>query len=59
MTFDALLANLRHASTNWWKVNINLTKFSCGLLLLFDCVFILPNKLRLDQISCSGRSGTR
>jgi len=21
MTFDALLANLRHASTNWWKVN--------------------------------------
>jgi len=24
MTFDALLANLRHASTNWWKVNKNL-----------------------------------
>jgi len=21
MTFDALLANLRHASTIWWKVN--------------------------------------
>jgi len=21
MTFDALLASLRHASTNWWKVN--------------------------------------
>jgi len=26
MTFDALLANLRHASTNWWKGNkISLT----------------------------------
>jgi len=23
MIFDALLANLRHASTNWWKVNKN------------------------------------
>jgi len=23
MTFDALVANLRHASTNWWKVNKN------------------------------------
>jgi len=36
-TFDALLANLRHASTNWWKVNTNknIIKFSCGLLLLF------------------------
>jgi len=21
MTFDALLANLRHASTSWWKAN--------------------------------------
>jgi len=37
MTFDALLANLCHASTNWWKVNEhkNLIKFSFGLLLLF------------------------
>jgi len=35
MTFDALLANLRHASTIWWKVNKNTSKFSCGLLLLF------------------------
>jgi len=34
MTFDALLTNLRHASTNW-KVNKNLIKFDCGLLLLF------------------------
>jgi len=37
MTFDALLANLRHASTNWWKVNKNknLIKFSYDLSLLF------------------------
>jgi len=35
MTFDALFANLRYASINWWKVNKNLIKFSCGLLLLF------------------------
>jgi len=37
MTFDALLANLHHAMTNWRKVNKNkkLIKFSCGLLLLF------------------------
>jgi len=37
MTVDALLANLSHASTNWWKVNKikNLIEFSCGLLLLF------------------------
>ena len=28
---DALLANIRHASTNWWKENKNLIKFSCGL----------------------------
>jgi len=37
MTFDALLANLRRASTNWWKVNKNnnLNEFSCVFLLLF------------------------
>jgi len=36
MTFDALLANLRHASTNWWQVNKkNHVKFGCGLSLLF------------------------
>jgi len=37
MNFDALLANLRHASTNWWKVkkNKNLITFRCDLLLLF------------------------
>jgi len=37
MTVDALLANLRHVSTNWWKVNKNknLIEFCCGLLLLF------------------------
>jgi len=36
MTSNALLANLRHALTKWWKVNKNknLIKFSCGLLLL-------------------------
>ena len=34
MTFFVLLANLRHVSTNWWKVNKNLIQFSCGLLLL-------------------------
>jgi len=39
MTFVALLANLRHPSTNWWKVNKNknLIKYSCDLLLLFYC----------------------
>jgi len=38
ITFDVLLANLRHASTNWCKANKNknLIKFSCGL---FCCYF--------------------
>ena len=31
MTFDVLLANSRYASTNRWKVNKNLIKFTCGL----------------------------
>jgi len=37
MTFDVLLANLRHTSTNCWKVNKskNLAKFGYGLLLFF------------------------
>jgi len=35
MTIDALLANLRHASTNWWKANKNLIEFSCGFSSLF------------------------
>jgi len=34
MTFDALLTNLRHASTNS-KVNKNHIKFSCGLFSLW------------------------
>jgi len=34
MIFDALLANLHHASTSWWKANKDL-KFCCDLLLLF------------------------
>jgi len=34
---DALLANLRHASTNWWKVNKNFIQFSWDLFLLFYC----------------------
>ena len=60
MTFDALLTNLRHASTNWWKANKNknIVKFSWSFvgILMYT---ILLNKLRFDQISCSGRSGTR
>jgi len=35
MTFDALLANLRHTSTNWWKASKNLLNFRCDLSLLF------------------------
>jgi len=38
MTFDGLLTNLCHASTGWWKTNKNLTKFSCGILLLLWCI---------------------
>jgi len=40
MIFYALLANLRHASTNWWKINKNknIIKFSCGLLLLIEFI---------------------
>jgi len=37
MTFDALLVNLRHASTNWWKVNKN--KISLNLVVVFYCYF--------------------
>jgi len=37
MTFDALLTNLRHASTNWWKVNKN--RISLNLVLVFHCYF--------------------
>jgi len=37
MTFDALLANLRHASTNWRKVNKN--KNFINLVVLFYCYF--------------------
>jgi len=35
MTFGALLANLRHASTNWWKVNKN--KIWSNLVVVFYC----------------------
>jgi len=37
MTFDALLINLRHASTNWWKANKN--KNSLNLIVVFYCYF--------------------
>jgi len=45
MTFDVLLANLRHASTNCWKVNKskNLTKFGCGLLMFLIYIALLNN----------------
>jgi len=38
MTFDALLANVCHASTNWWKANKNHPNFRWYLLLLFWCI---------------------
>jgi len=60
MTIDALLANLRHASTNSWKVNKNknLIKFSCGRSLLFQCeLFFWINKIRSNRLVW--RSGTR
>jgi len=37
MTFDALLANLRHASTHWRKVNKN--KNLINLVVVFYCYF--------------------
>jgi len=37
MTFDALLANLRQASTNWRKVNKN--KNFINLVVVFYCYF--------------------
>jgi len=51
-TFDALLAHLHNASTNWLKVNKNkiLIKFGCGLLLLFLIYIILLQKLNFDQV---------
>jgi len=58
MPFDALLANLRHTSADWRKVNKNFI----NLVVVFHFYFtyiILLNKLRFDQISCSGRSGPR
>jgi len=49
MTFDALLENVRHASTNWRKVKktkISLIKlWSCIVILMY---IILLNKLRFD-----------
>jgi len=41
MTFDALSADLRHASTDWWKVNKNLIKFSCFfiVILMYSILF--------------------
>jgi len=49
MTFDELLANSRHASTNWWKVNWNkyLIKFSCGLLLLFNVYYYSSEQTKI------------
>jgi len=40
MTFDALLANIRHVSTNWWKVNKN-KKNSLNLVVVLYCYFIV------------------
>jgi len=57
--FDALLANLRHASSNSWKVNKNLIKFSLWSFIVILMYVVLLNKLRFDQISCSWRRGTR
>jgi len=56
MTFNALLANLRHTSTNWWKVNKhkNIIIFSWSFVVTLMYIILL-NKLRLDKISCSGR----
>jgi len=34
MTFDALLTNFRHDSTNWWKTN---KKISFNLVVVFYC----------------------
>jgi len=61
IAFDVLLANLRHASTNWCKVNKNknLIEFSCGVFVVILMYVILLNKLRFDQINYSERSGTR
>jgi len=38
MNFNVLLANLLHASTNWWKgnTNKNLIKFNCGFYCYFN-----------------------
>jgi len=49
MTFDALLANLRHASTTWRKVNKNknLINLVCGLLLhAMRHRALLPNRFK-------------
>jgi len=50
MTFNALLANLCHASTNRWKVNKN--KISLNLVVVFYCYFDVnysseSNKIKL------------
>jgi len=37
VTLDALLAKLRHASTNWWK--LKKTKISLNLVVVFYCYF--------------------
>jgi len=42
MTFDALLTNLRHASTNWWKakkttkISLNLVVFYCNFNVYYS-----------------------
>jgi len=69
MTFDALLANLRHASTNCWKVNKN--KNLINLVVVLYCYFnvcysseytkiklvVLEEVVRIDNTGCP--SGTR
>jgi len=52
--------DLRPASTIWWKLNKNENLFKSNLVYYcYFNVYYFLNKLRLDQISFPGRSGTR
>jgi len=52
VTFDALVANLRHESTNWWKVNKNVNLiYLWSFTVIFMYIKKAPLKARYLHIT--------